>query len=79
MWLAMPGTTVAAPDAAAMETLARFAFLELMVFFGILLVGFAYLWRRGDLEWVRSVAAQVQQQGRSSPPVVTGEPLEQRT
>ena len=29
-----------------------------MVFFGVLLVGFAYLWRRGDLEWVRSTAAQ---------------------
>ena len=25
------------------------------VFFGVLLVGFAYLWRRGDLAWVRSV------------------------
>jgi NADH-quinone oxidoreductase subunit A len=23
-----------------------------------LLVGFAYLWRRGDLKWVRSTAAQ---------------------
>ncbi|MCU0703691.1 MAG: NADH-quinone oxidoreductase subunit A [Fimbriiglobus sp.] len=39
-------------------TFARFAFFELMVFFGILLVGFAYLWKRGDLEWVRSVAGQ---------------------
>src|SRR5438270_7934227 len=29
------------------------ALLEIAVFFGILLVGFAYLWRRGDLEWVR--------------------------
>jgi NADH-quinone oxidoreductase subunit A len=37
---------------------ARFAFVELMVFFGILLVGFAYLWKRGDLEWVRSTAGQ---------------------
>ncbi|HVK18604.1 MAG TPA: NADH-quinone oxidoreductase subunit A [Fimbriiglobus sp.] len=55
-----------------METLARLAFIDLMVFFGILLVGFAYLWRRGDLEWVRSVAAQVQAQGKpvSSPATV---------
>jgi len=70
--LAMPGATVAAPDVAAMETLARLAFIDLMVFFGILLVGFAYLWRRGDLEWVRSVAAQVQAQGKpvSSPATV---------
>jgi NADH-quinone oxidoreductase subunit A len=65
--LAMPGAPAAVPDAATMDALARFAFLDLMVFFGILLVGFAYLWRRGDLEWVRSVAAQVQAQGKPSP------------
>ena len=34
------------------------AFLDLMVFFGVLLVGFAYLWKRGDLDWVRSMAAE---------------------
>jgi NADH-quinone oxidoreductase subunit A len=47
------------PDPATMHSFAQFAFLDLMIFFGILLVGFAYLWRRGDLEWVRSIAAQV--------------------
>ncbi|HVS34123.1 MAG TPA: NADH-quinone oxidoreductase subunit A [Gemmataceae bacterium] len=34
------------------------AFFDILVFFGVLLVGFAYLWRRGDLAWVRSVAAE---------------------
>jgi hypothetical protein len=34
------------------------AFLDILVFFGVLLVGFAYLWRRGDLTWVRSTAAE---------------------
>jgi NADH:ubiquinone oxidoreductase subunit 3 (subunit A) len=34
------------------------AFGEVMVFFGVLLVGFAYLWKRGDLVWVRSLAAE---------------------
>jgi NADH-quinone oxidoreductase subunit A len=34
------------------------AFLDILVFFAVLLVGFAYLWRRGDLNWVRSTAAQ---------------------
>jgi NADH-quinone oxidoreductase subunit A len=34
------------------------AFWDLMVFFGVLLVGFAYLWKRGDLDWVRSMAAE---------------------
>jgi len=37
---------------------AIFAFGEFLIFFGILLVGFAYLWKRGDLEWVRSTAAE---------------------
>jgi NADH-quinone oxidoreductase subunit A len=31
---------------------------EILVFFGVLLVGFAYLWRRGDLQWVRSTLAE---------------------
>ena len=34
-------------------TLAWLAFADILVFFGVLLVGFAYLWQRGDLEWVR--------------------------
>ena len=37
---------------------AAFAFVEFLIFFGILLVGFAYLWRRGDLEWVKTLAGQ---------------------
>jgi NADH-quinone oxidoreductase subunit A len=38
--------------------LARVAFFDILFFFGVLLVGFAYLWKRGDLNWVRSTAAQ---------------------
>jgi len=30
------------------------AFSDILVFFGVLLVGFAYVWKRGDLEWVRA-------------------------
>ncbi|MCS6864864.1 MAG: NADH-quinone oxidoreductase subunit A [Gemmata sp.] len=48
------------PVPAAAQQLAWIAFADIMVFFGVLLVGFAYLWRRGDLEWVRSTAAQVE-------------------
>jgi NADH-quinone oxidoreductase subunit A len=43
------------------EAAGRFAWLafgDILVFFGVLLVGFAYLWRRGDLAWVRSTAAE---------------------
>lgn len=48
----------ALPDPDAMRALAWIAFADILVFFGVLLVGFAYLWSRGDLDWVRSVAAQ---------------------
>jgi len=46
---------------------AQFAFVELLVFFGILLVGFAYLWKRGDLEWVKSTAGQKVEGGPHPP------------
>jgi NADH-quinone oxidoreductase subunit A len=35
--------------------LARLGLIDIMVFFAVLLVGFAYVWRRGDLDWVRAV------------------------
>jgi NADH-quinone oxidoreductase subunit A len=30
------------------------SFIDVLVFFGVLLVGFAYVWKRGDLDWVRA-------------------------
>ena len=51
-------TAGAVPDANAAHALASLAFIDILVFFGVLLVGFAYLWKRGDLEWVRSMAGQ---------------------
>ena len=54
-----PGTP-SAPDPATMQAFAQFAFAEFLIFFAILLVGFAYLWKRGDLEWVRSLSSQSQ-------------------
>jgi NADH-quinone oxidoreductase subunit A len=45
-------------SAAAARQLAWLAFWDIVVFFGVLLVGFAYLWKRGDLDWVRSIAAE---------------------
>jgi NADH-quinone oxidoreductase subunit A len=29
--------------------------IDIGVFFGVLMAGFAYVWRRGDLDWVRAV------------------------
>lgn len=37
--------------------LARTAVVDMAVFFAVLLVGFAYVWYRGDLDWVRAVSA----------------------
>jgi len=36
--------------------LRQIALVDMLIFFGILLVGFAYLWRFGYLDWVRSSA-----------------------
>jgi len=55
------------PDADAMNRLAWLAFADILIFFGVLLVGFAYLWRRGDLDWVRSIAGQSENAGPASP------------
>ena len=35
------------------------AFFELLTFVGILLLGLAYVWRHGDLEWIRKAKADV--------------------
>jgi NADH-quinone oxidoreductase subunit A len=38
--------------------LALAAVVDIGVFFGVLMVGFAYVWYRGDLDWVRAVSRQ---------------------
>jgi NADH-quinone oxidoreductase subunit A len=53
-----PQTTELQIKARDAKRLGWLAFFDLLVFFGVLLVGFAYLWKRGDLDWVRSVAAE---------------------
>ena len=39
------------PWALVFRDLGLFGFLEMAVFLGILLVGFAYVWVKGDLDW----------------------------
>lgn len=39
------------PWATVYKSLGWFAFVEMLVFLAILLVGFAYVWRKGDLDW----------------------------
>ena len=47
---------------------------DIAVFFAVLMVGFAYVWRRGDLDWVRSTARQrAARSGRKPTRAVVGE------
>jgi NADH-quinone oxidoreductase subunit A len=39
-----------------LQTLSLMAMLDIGVFFVVLLVGFAFLWKQGDLNWVRSLS-----------------------
>jgi NADH-quinone oxidoreductase subunit A len=40
--------------AAASKTLAWITLADIGIFFAILMLGFAYVWRRGDLDWVKA-------------------------
>jgi NADH:ubiquinone oxidoreductase subunit 3 (subunit A) len=42
------------PWAVVFRDLGMLAFVEGLVFIGILVVALAYVWRKGDLEWVRA-------------------------
>src|SRR5438309_5562082 len=41
---------------ASSSRLALLSIYDIGAFFGVLLVGFAYVWKRGDLDWVRAVS-----------------------
>jgi NADH-quinone oxidoreductase subunit A len=47
------------------EKLAWLTMADIGVFFAVLMVGFAYVWRRGDLDWVRATASSSE---RTRPP-----------
>jgi len=55
------------------HSLAMSGLVDILVFFGVLLVGFAYVWKRGDLDWVRALTAEKAQRdattraGKSKP------------
>jgi len=61
-----PGT-LDASQAISAETALQIgmaSMIDIAVFFGVLMVGFAYVWKRGDLDWVRAYQkpAPVEQQ-----------------
>ncbi len=54
------GTTTAQTSLSAADALqlSWLGVVDIAVFFTVLLVGFAYVWTRGDLDWVRAMVAQ---------------------
>ncbi|HMO85262.1 MAG TPA: NADH-quinone oxidoreductase subunit A [Lacipirellulaceae bacterium] len=56
-----PAAPLDADEAAELRqagrSLALASLCDIGVFFAVLLVGFAYVWRRGDLDWVRALRA----------------------
>ncbi|QDU57469.1 NADH-quinone oxidoreductase subunit A [Aeoliella mucimassa] len=48
------GQTKAATQQMATH-IVRTSLVDIAVFFAVLMVGFAYVWKRGDLDWVRAV------------------------
>ena len=60
---------------AGANQLAWVTIVDIAAFFAVLLIGFAYVWRRGDLDWVRAVVSQHQAAGPAPPG--SDDPLEQ--
>lgn len=64
-------------DAASVQSMASqiawVSFGDIAVFFAVLLVGFAYVWKRGDLDWVRAVSQQRAARVRRPPPPTSQE------
>jgi NADH-quinone oxidoreductase subunit A len=48
--------------------LAFVTIVDIVVFFAVLLVGFAYVWKRGDLDWVRAHSRETAARGPGSVP-----------
>lgn len=52
-----------------------FALVELLVFVGILAVGYVYLYKAGAFDWAEGIRAQISQRGRTAAASAEGERL----
>jgi len=59
------------PWAVVFKELGLFAFIEMMIFVLVLLVGLAYIWAKGDIEWVKPRLPWSTGQSRDSTPGAT--------
>jgi NADH-quinone oxidoreductase subunit A len=53
--------------AAQAKQLALVSMGDILVFFAVVLVGYAYVWSRGDLDWVRAVSQERARQSQNLP------------
>jgi NADH-quinone oxidoreductase subunit A len=58
---------------AGANQLAWITLIDIAAFFSVLLIGFAYVWSRGDLDWVRAMG----ERHRAEPRPTSDDPLEQ--
>jgi NADH-quinone oxidoreductase subunit A len=72
--VAVPAAAEADAFRQSARNLALTSFADIGVFFGVLLVGFAYVWKRGDLDWVRAVTQPRAAPVYRAPPVRAVEP-----
>ena len=47
------------PWAVVLQPIGVYALVEMLLFIAILLVGYAYVWRKGDLDWVMASSVEV--------------------
>jgi NADH-quinone oxidoreductase subunit A len=57
---------------AGAHQLALVTLVDIAAFFAVLLIGFAYVWKRGDLDWVRAVS---QERALAGPRSASDDPL----
>ena len=62
-------TNVISSDAAIQLGLT--GFVDILIFFVVLLVGFAYVWKRGDLDWIRALTKKSHQASDQTSPVLS--------
>jgi len=65
------------PWALVFRSLGMFAFLEMAVFLGILIVGFAYVWVKGDLDWDKPKPEVPRVNRISAPPIEAEKTVEE--
>jgi NADH-quinone oxidoreductase subunit A len=64
------------PWAVVLKELGGWAFVEGAIFVAVLAVGLAYVWRKGDIDWipVHGIKAPGARAGAGAPPVVVRDP-----